>query len=178
MSRTALHYAVSRTAWNRCATWRSDSARNLLELTNSDQLQDEGDPLEHDVSTWTAYCMFDRTHVFSVRDRAGRRHSTLAPRLDADAEERLRPAITDHRAFRNCTPWPECRAAAQALVQATEAVDLRALEDALQEHLGRQTELTCSLDLAQETDALRRALPEALKRVLWPVRDMPDSDGE
>jgi hypothetical protein len=151
-------------------------ARNLLELTSSDQLQEEGDQLEHCVGTWTSHCMFGRTHVFSIRDHAGRRCSTLALRLEPDARGGLRATIAEHRAFRNGTPSPECRAAAKALIQAAADVDLRPLEAALEDRLARQPELTRGLDVTLEAHALRCVLPEGLRRVLWPIRGMQEPD--
>lgn len=86
---------------------------NLVELANTEDLQEEGLIMDHCVGTYGQECLAANRLIFSIRNLAGRRLSTVEVHIEVFP---LRVRLGQHRGPGNTLPALPCQAAAAALV--------------------------------------------------------------
>lgn len=80
-------------------------------ITNSRELQAEGNHLEHCVGTYDRRCIFGTSHIVSVRSSSGASLSTAEISLSSDSQGNLSLRVVQHRGARNQEPTNQCEEA-------------------------------------------------------------------
>jgi len=160
-------------AWPPLVERFTAGAREVVPLTDTDALREDGAALGHCAATRAIACIAGRTHLFSLRAPDGLRCSTLELELEVHPARDVQPRIVQHRSARNGAPPEACRRAAGALLARLDALPpehFAPLEAALQQRQRRFG----ALDAAQVAADTRRhwyALRESLPRDVLAVID-------
>lgn len=85
----------------------------IVELTNSEALREEGDAMQHCVDDYDGDCHRGQSHIFSVRNAKGQRVSTLELRPSKKTSKSGRQyVINQNRGVQNAAVSAACRMAA------------------------------------------------------------------
>jgi hypothetical protein len=155
-----------RVSWPALLPEHHAGGRQFVELTDSDQLREEGRIMRHCVGTYASRCLFSSCHVFSLRSKKGERLSTLEVAIDADGSGGFTPRIVEHRALLNRVPSAECMSAARQFLGQLEsgvsAAQYQLLEAALRERLAKRAQIEGEMDEPRAAYAFRQCAPAPL----------------
>lgn len=140
--------------------------RAIHQLVTAEELMEEGADMGHCVGSYAIHCLSGDAIIFSVRDRDGRRCSTMQVSISQDKKGDVKVSIAQHKGKNNAEPSQECQIAALLLLR----------------HLNQDTNLSAFLawrksiaGLGKDTRALlaiTRPMVAALRKVLpdaWPL---------
>jgi hypothetical protein len=145
----------------------------LLPLVTAESLRAEGRSMKHCVASYAVRCLFERTHLFSIRDARGQRLATLEVDVVRDPTGRFRARLAQLRGPANAAPSTECINAAHLLLTTLGRLpqqQFRAVDDALLKRLARRTEIEAACEQPRRAYAVTRALPDQLLALLGHAR--------
>lgn len=142
-------------------------SRTIHQLSTAQELVDEGAEMSHCVAGYAICCLSGEAVIFSVRDREGRRRSTLQANIYQDKRGDIQVGYAQHKGRNNLEPSGECKAAALLLLRHLDQ-DKKALSAFLAwkkniAGLGADTRALLILTRPMVA-ALRQVLPDA-----WPL---------
>jgi hypothetical protein len=143
----------------------------IVALTSVEALRDEGRALRHCVGAYVQRCLFDRTHIFSLRSAAGERLATIQVDAISGQDGTFGVQLVQQRGPSNRTPAEACVHAVQRLMPVLERLPqthFQALEKARLERRARRADLQDAMDGPRDAYAMARALPGCLLAVLGP----------
>lgn len=140
-------------------------------LTSAIQLKDEGEELRHCVGSYFISCMYGSAQIWSFRDTAGERCSTLQTFIERRKNGRVVVEIVEHRGKKNSKPSIECLTAANLLLRYLNSQNQAALSNYL-----AWKKAGASLSVAErEAQILMRPHLAAIEACLpkqWPISRM------
>lgn len=113
--------------------WHGPGGIEILPLTHSTALDEEGKALNHCVGMYDGSCAYSRTHIVSLRGPDGKRCSTAEISLN----DKGRPRLVQHQGPHNSPPGTDAHGALLAYLDGLETgrlpLNMEALEEGLRE---------------------------------------------
>lgn len=91
--------------------------RSIHHLVTAEELVDEGAEMSHCVAGYAIHCLSGEAVIFSVRDREGRRCSTMQVAISQDKKGDIRFSHVQHKGRKNVEPSRECKMATLSLLR-------------------------------------------------------------
>lgn len=150
----------------------------VVELTSTRALIDEGQRLEHCVGSYSLDCCLDGLRVVSIRDAAGSSHSTASFYINplTHSSNAFSLSLAEHYGLHNTQPAAECQQAVQAYFAALRSADGQA---AIQKACQKQQKLLQSLKprLIDSTHPdLAMLLEQSGKSARWLYRRLAEEE--
>lgn len=142
-------------------------SRSIHQLLTAKELMEEGADMGHCVGSYAIHCLSGDAVICSVRDRDGRRCSTMQVSISQDKKGDVKASIAQHKGKCNVEPSSECRIATLSLLRHLNQ-DTKPLSSFLAWRksiagLGKDTRALLVLTRPMVA-ALRKVLPDA-----WPL---------
>jgi hypothetical protein len=157
----------------------------VFSLTNSIQLQVEGNRLDHCVGTYFRSCLYGESHILSIRNDAGNSLSTAEICLDAVPMGNLLLRVVQHQAFNNTKPTLECEAALAETLEFFRSVDMQSgLRELQAFHIRRYDDVDAQLragDGAYSISMMSQVMSKVLRNyslvLAWLDKRLDEEEG-
>lgn len=91
--------------------------RTIHQLVTAEELMVEGADMGHCVGSYAIHCLSGDAVIFSVRDRDGRRCSTMQVSISQDKKGDVKASFAQHKGKSNAEPSRECKIATLSLLR-------------------------------------------------------------
>lgn len=91
--------------------------RTIHQLVTAEELMVEGADMGHCVGSYAIHCLSGDAVIFSVRDRDGRRCSTMQITISQDKKGDVKASFAQHKGKSNAEPSRECKIATLSLLR-------------------------------------------------------------